>query len=86
MVFELGLLGMMMDGSFAYRPGYVLHDQYLTIGTNEQALETIVGVQNGQGASLSSDVEYRRAVSHLAGGRQFLGYVDVARHHRAVGR
>ena len=76
-VFELGLLGMMMTDSFGYRPGYVLHDQHLTIGTTEQALETIVGIQNGRGASLSSDAEYRRAVSHLAGGRQLLGYVDA---------
>ena len=76
-VFDLGLLGMMIEDSFAYRPGYVLHDQYLTIGTTEQALETIVGIRNGRGASLSSDAEYRRAESHLAGGRQFLGYVDV---------
>lgn len=76
-VFELGFLGMMMTDSHAYRPGYVLHDQYLTIGTTDKALETIVGIQNGRGASLSSDAEYRRAVSHLAGGRQFLGYVDA---------
>ena len=76
-VFELGLLGMMMTDSFAYRPGYVLHDQYLTIGTTERALETIVEILNGRGDSLSSDAEYRRAVSHLAGGRQFLGYVDA---------
>lgn len=82
-VFELGLLGMMMDGSFAYRPGYVLHNQYLTIGATEQALETIVGIQNGRSASLSSDAEYRQAVSHLAGGGQFMGYVDA---HYIIGQ
>ena len=78
-VFDLGPLGMMIEASFAYSPGYVLHDQYLTIGTTERALETIVGIQNGDGESLSSDAEYRRVVSRLAGGWQFLGYVDTRR-------
>ncbi len=76
-VFDLGLLGMMIEDSFAYRPGYVLHDQILTIGTTEQALETIVGILNGRGESLSSDAEYRRAVSHLADAGQLMGYVNV---------
>ena len=78
-VFDLGLLGMMMGGAIGYRPGYVLHDQYLTIGTTEGALAAIVERQNGKGQSLSSDAEYRRAVGNLATSGQFLGYVDVQR-------
>ena len=77
-VFELGLLGMMMmGGQIGYRPGYVLHDQYLTIGTTESALAAIVERQNGEGDGLSSDAEYQRATAHLATDGQFLGYVDV---------
>ena len=77
-VFDLELLGMMMGGNIGYRPGYVLHDQYLTIGATEDALTIIVERQNGGGNSLSSDSEYRHAAIHLAGG-QFLGYVDLRR-------
>ncbi len=78
-VFDLGLLGMMMGGQIGYRPGYVLHDQYLTLGTTESALAAIVERQNGEGDSLSSDAEYQRATIHLATDGQFLGYVDVRR-------
>ncbi len=78
-VFDVGLLGMMVGGPIGYSPGYVLHDQYLTIGTTEDALATIVEVQNGDGNSLSSDAEYRRAVVNLATGGHFLGYVDLRR-------
>ncbi len=78
-VFDVGLLGMMVGGPIGYSPGYVLHDQYLTIGTTEDALAIIVEVQNGDGNSLSSDAEYRRAVVNLATGGHFLGYVDLRR-------
>ena len=78
-VFDLGLLGMMMGGSIGYRPGYILHDQYLTIGTTESALAAVVERQNGEGDSLSSGAEYRRATAHLATDGQFLGYVDIQR-------
>ena len=78
-VFDLGLLGMMMGGPIGYRPGYVLHDQYLTVGTTESALAAVVERQNGEGDSLSSDAEYQRATAHLATDGQFLGYVDVRR-------
>ena len=78
-VFDLGLLGMAIGSNVGYQPGYVLHDQYLTIGTTQDALATIVERQNGEGDALSSDTEYRRAVANLAAGGQFLGYVDVRR-------
>ncbi len=78
-VFDLGLLGMAIGSDVGYQPGYVLHDQYLTIGTTQDALATIVERQNGEGNTLSSDTEYGRAVSNLAAGGQFLGYVDVRR-------
>jgi len=76
-VFDLDLLGMMMGGEIAYRPGYVLHDQYLTIGSTEDALSAIVDVQNGNGVNLAADPEYQRAAGHLMDDRQFLGYVNV---------
>ncbi len=78
-VFDLGPFGMMMGSQIGYRPGYVLHDQYLTFGTTESALSAIVERQNGEGDGLSSDAEYRRATAHLATDGQFLGYVDVRR-------
>ena len=40
-------------------------------------LAAIVARQNGSGAALSSDAEYLRALGHLTGRRQFLGYVDI---------
>ena len=78
-VFDLGLLGMMVGGPIGYRPGYVLHDQYLTIGTTESALAAVVERQNGGGDSLSSDAEYQRAAAYIATDGQFLGYVDLRR-------
>ena len=77
-IFGLDFLGMMGE-EVGYQPGYVLHRQYLTIGTTEDALTAIVSRQNGEGENLTSDAEYRRAVGHLAEGRQFLGYVDGRR-------
>ena len=76
-VFDLDILGMMMGGEMAYRPGYVLHDQYLTIGSTADALSAIVDVQNGSGVNLAADAEYRRAAGHLMADRQFLGYINV---------
>ena len=78
-VFDIGLLGALVGGPIGYRPGYVLHDQYLTLGTTENALEMVVQRQNGEVESLSSDAEYRRAADELGSGGQFLGYVDVQR-------
>ena len=51
-VFDPGLLGMMMGGPIGYRPGYVLHDQYLTLGTTEDALTTVVTLLACSGRSL----------------------------------
>lgn len=78
-VFDLRLLGMMVGDPIGYRPGYILHDQYLTFGTTESALAAIVERQNGDGHSLSSDAEYQRAAIHLETDGQFLGYVDLRR-------
>ena len=75
-VFDLGILGM-MGGEMAYRPGYVLHDRYLTIGSTENALSAIVDVQNGNSLNLAADAEYQRAAGHLVANRQFLGYLNV---------
>ncbi len=72
-------VALVMGGPIGYRPGYVLHDQYLTLGTTGDALSTIVAVQDGREESLSSDGEYRRAVGSLEPGGQFLAYVDVRR-------
>ncbi len=69
----------MVGGGIAYWLGYVLHDQYLTLGSTEGALAAIVAVQDGREESLSSDSEYRRAAGSLAAGGQFLGYVDAQR-------
>ncbi len=80
-VFDLKPLGMTTGGDMGYRPGYVLHDQYLTMGTTEEALTTVVGLQNGQGESLSEEGEYRRAMLYLPTARQTMGYLDA---HRIV--
>lgn len=76
-VLDLGLLGLLVDDSVGYKPGYVLHDGYLTLGSTVEMLATIVGHQNGAGRMLADEPEYRRAVGHLPGKRQFSGYVDL---------
>ena len=78
-VFDLAPLGMLIGPAADYQPGYVLHDQYLTVGTTPGALTTTVALQNGQGASLSSNAGYQRAVLYLPATRQVLGYVNAQR-------
>ena len=61
-----------------YAPGYVLHDGYLTLGSTEAALATIVSRQKGEGAALRDSAEYLRATGQLPPReRQFLGYVNL---------
>ncbi len=62
-----------------YAPGYVLHDGYLTVGTTEDALETTIELQDGEGSSLASVSEYARTVRHLPTQRQSLAYVNLQR-------
>jgi len=60
-----------------YSPGYVLYDGYLTMGTTEDALETTVELQDGEGRSLASISEYARIVGHLSTPRQSLAYINL---------
>ena len=60
-----------------YTPGYVLHDGYLTIGTTEYALETVVSLQRDDERNLSSNDEYNRAAGYLPAEYQSLAYVDL---------
>ena len=72
-------LGALSDGGDDYRPGYVFHGGYLTLGSTERALEGVVRRQNGDADGLSGDEEYQRALGLLPEKRQFLGYVDLHR-------
>ena len=67
-----------MMGETAYSPGYVLHDGYLTIGSTEDALESVVDVQNG-GDALADAPEYERIRGHLPDEMQFLMFLDLQR-------
>ena len=60
-----------------YRPTYVLHDEYLLIGSTSGAVEQVVEVQNGEFPSIDSDEEYRRAVEALPEGGSMLVYVGL---------
>lgn len=62
-----------------YRPGYVLYDGYLTLGSTDGALESVVERQNGDAKALSADEGYLRAIRSLPENRQFLGYLDLHR-------
>ena len=73
-VFDLDTLS---DERVRYRPGYVLHQGYLTVGSTDRSLEGVVGRQNGDPDALSADEEYKRALGLLPEKRQFLGYVDL---------
>ena len=70
-IIDLDTLGV------GYTPGYVLHDGYLTIGTTENSLETVVGVQEGKVNRLDSMTEYQRAVAHLPGERIWLTWANL---------
>ena len=73
-VIDLEALG---DDSLRYRPGYVLHEGYLTVGSTVRSLEGVVGRQNGDPDALSANEEYQRALRLLPERRQVLGYVDL---------
>ena len=60
-----------------YTPGYVLHGGYMTVGTTEYALETVVALQRGDETSLLSHDEYNRAVGYLPAEYQWLAYVNL---------
>lgn len=61
-----------------YAPGYVLHDGYLTLGSTESAMASVVGRQKGEGAALRDGAEYLRATGQLPQReRHFLGYVNL---------
>ena len=60
-----------------YSPGYVLYDGYLTLATTEDALETIVELQDGSEGNLSSNREYTRAESQLPSQRHILAWLDL---------
>lgn len=78
-VFDLSQFNELVGGEIGYRPGWVLHDGFLTIGSTENTLSSTVELQNGGGNSLAADSEFQRAVTHLPTERQFLGYVAVDR-------
>ena len=60
-----------------YRPTYVLHDEYLLIGSTSGAVEQVVEVQNGALPSIDSDEGYRRAIEALPEGGSMLVYVGL---------
>lgn len=73
-VFDLDALTGERTG---YRPGYVLHQWYWTIGSTDRSLEGVVGRQNGNPNALSTSEEYQRALGFLPEQRQFLAYIDL---------
>ena len=75
-IFDLTALG---DGNGDFRPGYVLHRGYLTLGSTERSLEGAVERQNGDGDTLSESEEYQRVLRVLPEKRQFMAYVDLHR-------
>lgn len=62
-----------------YAPGYVLHDGYLSLGSDVTALEGVVSRQNGEKESLKSTGLYGRTSSYLFDDSQSIMYVDVRR-------
>ena len=68
-----------MMGETAYSPGYVFHHGYLTAGTTENALESIMDVQNGDADALADVPEYRRVNEQLPGALQSLMFLDLQR-------
>ena len=64
-------------GDTAYSPGYVMHKDYLTIGTTEDALTAIIESQNGDIETLSGVSEYQRVIGHLPDGVQGIFFVNL---------
>jgi hypothetical protein len=49
-------------GTTAYNPGFIFLDNHLVLGTTQNALRTVVEVQNGDEDSLSDDSEFSRVM------------------------
>ena len=58
--------------------GYLLHGGFLTFGTDTDALETTVAVQQGTRERVSDTDRYRRTVEHISYDPLLLAYVDLA--------
>ena len=66
-----------MDVDDDYTPGYVLNDGYLIFGSTEDSLQESVELQQGEGDSLDSNPEYRRALDLLPDDKHFLAFVNL---------
>jgi len=71
------ILDLRDSDDIGYDLGYVLHGGFLTFGTTERAIETVVSRQQGEGGALATDGEYRRATASLPGDRDMLAYIGL---------
>ena len=75
----LDLRDILGGTDFEYAPGYVLHDGYLSLGSDVMALEAVVSRQNGEMESLKATALYDRTSRYFFDGNQGIVYVDVRR-------
>ena len=69
---------------FQYAPGgYVLHNGYLTLGSNESAIEKVVSRQNGEGNALDSVALYTRVDERLFQNPKGVLFIDA---HRLIAK
>lgn len=61
-----------------YRPGYVINDGYLVLGTTEDALENVVSVQNGEEPPLATVEGHRRVTGLLPDEPRALFWIDLS--------
>ena len=60
-----------------FRPTYLLSDGYLAIGSTNDSVEQVVGVQNGDMPGIGTDEEYRRAIEALSDDGSVLVYMGL---------
>ena len=69
---------------FQYAPGgYVLHNGYLTLGSNESAIEKVVSRQNGEGNALDSVALYNGVDERLFQNPKGVLFIDA---HRLIAK
>jgi hypothetical protein len=64
-------------GETDYRPGFMLLDDFVVLGTTKEALRTALEVRNGDEDSLSSESEFRRVTDMAPAGKNALFFLNI---------
>ena len=71
-------------GETGYRPGFMLLDNHVVLGTTKDALRTVVEVQNGDETSLFAESEFARLLEMVPEGKNALFFLNIKEIREAI--